>query len=172
MGARQSTIYGSPGLASAVIRRYEQEMRQFGDGWELRLRLGDCNSRLGHSRAARSNYHWSFLLGLPEESWESIEDAEFLARLREAEDACWAYPEMCACGEIPSARFSSRREFEEFKTRFAAVPTESDAAWRFSFYWIVSENKVFCTHRELLEARRQMKALNPRLHARNMHRLR
>ena len=172
MGARQSTIYGSPGLASAVIRRYEQEMRQFGEGWELRLRLGDCNSRLGHSRAARSNYHWSFLLGLPEESWESIEDAEFLARLREAEDACWAYPEMCACGEIPSARFSSRREFEEFKTRSAAVLTESDAPRRFSFYWVVSENKVFCTHRERLEARRQMKALNPRLHARNMHRLR
>ena len=153
-------------------RRYEQELRRLGERWELRLRLGDCNYRLGHSGAARSNYHWSFLLGLPEESWKSIEDDEFLARLRQAEEACWAFPETCACGEIPSARFSSRRDFEEFKSTFAPGLTESDAARSFSFYWVVSENKVFCPDRELLEARRQMKALNSRLHARNMQRIR
>lgn len=152
-------------------RLYEHEVRQLGDGWELRLGLGHCNFRLGHRGAAHSNYHWSFLLGLPEESWERIEDPEFLARLREVEDPEWAFPDVCAAGDLPAARFSTRREFEQFKSRFTVALTESPAPRRFCLYWIVSENKPFCTERELLEARRQMKALNPRLHARYMQRL-
>jgi len=152
-------------------RLYEREVRQLGDGWDLRLRLGNCDFRLGHRGAARSNYHWSFLLGLPEEWTESIEDPEFTARLRDAEDPEWAFPEVCASGEVPSARFSTRREFEAFQAGFAAGPAASSAARRFCLYWVVSENKPFCLESELLEARRQMKALNPRLHARYMQRL-
>lgn len=149
-------------------RRYEKEIRELGDGWELRLRLGNCNFRLGHSRAARSNYHWSFLMGLPQTSWGSIEDAEFLAVLRTADDPAWAFPELCAAGKLPPARFSTRGEFERFKSGFAAALTESPAPLRFDLYWIVSENKAFCGDSELLHARMQMKALNPPLHAQYM----
>jgi hypothetical protein len=42
-------------------RYYEKQIRRVGDGWELRLRLGNCDFRLGHARVARSNYHWGFV---------------------------------------------------------------------------------------------------------------
>jgi hypothetical protein len=54
------------------------------------------------------------------------------------------------------------------QVRFAAALTESSAPERFDLYWIVSENKAFCGHTELLQACIQMKALNQRLHAQYM----
>jgi hypothetical protein len=103
--------------------------------------------------------------------WGVIEDGEFLARLREAEDPAWAFPELCAEGVVPPVRFSTNAEFQQFKSRFAAALTESSGPQRFCLNWTVSDNKVFCTGDELLHARRQMKALHPQLHSRYMQRL-
>lgn len=152
-------------------RRYEKQIRQEDDGWQIRLSLGNCDFRLGHVRVARSNYHWSYVMGLPEESWDVIEDGEFLARLRDAEDRAWAFPELCADGAVPSARFSTNAEFLQFKSRFAEALTESSGPQRFCLYWIISENKPWCTGDELLRARREMKALHPQVHSRYMQRL-
>lgn len=152
-------------------RRFETEIRQTGDGWKVRLQLGNCDFRLGHGPVAHSNYHWSFVLGLPKDSWALVEDSGFLARLRAAEEAEWAFPELCTAGELLAARFSSRSDFNAFKLQFAAAITESPAPRRFCLYWIISENKPFCSDSELLDARRQLKALHPRLHARYMQRL-
>jgi len=152
-------------------REYENEIRHIGDGWRVRLQLGNCDFRLGHGPVAHSNYHWSFLLGLPEDGWALIEDRRFLARLRSADEAEWAFPELCAVGELPPARFSSRSEFEGFKRKFAPALIESPSTRRFCLYWIVSENKPFCSDGELVDARKQLKALHPRLHAQYMQRL-
>jgi hypothetical protein len=152
-------------------RRYENDLRQTGDGWNIRLQLGNCDFRLGHGPVAISNYHWSFLLGLPEHAWPLIEHPSFLARLRSADEAEWAFPELCAVGELPPTRFSSRGEFDRFKLKFAAALVESPSPRQFCLYWIVSENKPFCSDRELLAARRQLKALHPQLHAQYMQRL-
>jgi hypothetical protein len=161
-------LAGQPGNAR---RQYEKYIRQVGDGWELRLSLGNCDFRLGHARVARSNYHWAFVLGLPEHRWELIEDTEFLARLRDAEDPEWAFPELCAAGELPPPRFSSVDQFKTFRPRFAPALGELCGPRRFCLYWIISENKGLCSDRELIDARTQMKALNSRLHARYMQRL-
>jgi hypothetical protein len=152
-------------------RRYEKEIRQADDGWEVRLRLGNCDFRLGHLRVARSNYHWSHVMGLPEESWDGIEDSEFLTRLRKAEDSVWAFPEACACGVIPPVRFSTTTEFAQFKLQFAEALIESSGPRRFCLYWIISENKPFCTADELLHARLQMKMLHAEFHSHYMQRL-
>lgn len=152
-------------------RHYERQIRRTGDGWELRLRLGNCDFRLQNPRVARSNYYWAFVLGLPEDEWTLIEYTEFVARLREAEDPEWAFPEMCAAGEIPQPRFSTRDEFEKFKSRFASALGELSGPRRFCLHWIMSENKPFCSDNELIQARRQMKALNSCLHAQYMQRL-
>jgi len=152
-------------------RHYEKQIRQVGDGWELRLRLGNCDFRLGHARVARSNYHWAFLLGLPKHSWHLIEDSEFLARLRDAEDPEWAFPELCSAGELPPPRFSTSDQFEEFKSRFVPALGELCEPRRFCLHWILSENKAFCSDSELIYARMQMKALNSRLHSGYMQRL-
>ena len=152
-------------------RRYENEIRQIGDGWKVRLQLGNCDFRLGHGPVAHSNYHWSFLLGLPEDRWALIEDPRFLARLRSADEAEWAFPELCAAGELPPARFSSRGEFDGFKRKFGAAFIESPSSRRFCLYWIVSENKPFCSDGELIDARKQLKALHSRLHVQYMQHL-
>src|SRR2546422_5014488 len=152
-------------------RQYEKEIRRVGDGWELRLRLGNCDFRLGHARVARSNYHWAFVLGLQQDSWNLIEDTEFLVRLRDAEDPEWAFPEVCAAGEVPPPRFSTSEEFEEFKSRLVRALGEARETRRFCIYWIISENKPFCSDSELINARIQMKALNSPLHAQYMQRL-
>ena len=152
-------------------RRYENEIRQIGDGWKVRLQLGNCDFRLGHGPVANSNYHWSFLLGLPEDGWALIEDPRFLARLHSADEAEWAFPELCAAGELPPARFSSRGEFDGFKRKFGAAFVESPSSRRFCLYWIVSENKPFCSDGELIDARMRLKTLHPRLHAQYMQRL-
>ena len=149
-------------------RHYEKQIRQVGDGWELRLRLGNCDFRLGHARVARSNYHWAFVLGLPEHSWNLIEDTGFLARLRDAEDPEWTFPEVCAAGELPPPRFSSSDQFKAFKSGFVPALGELCGPRRFCLHWIISENKAFCSDSELIDARIQMKALNSRLHARYM----
>src|SRR2546427_3080396 len=60
-------------------RRYENEIRQIGDGWKVRLQLGNCDFRLGHGPVSHSNYHWSFLLGLTEDRWALIEGASSAA---------------------------------------------------------------------------------------------
>jgi hypothetical protein len=159
------------GQPQSARRRYEDEVRRLGDGWTLRLKLGNCDFLLGHGPVAHSNYHWSFILGLPEDHWTSIEDSAFLTRLRSTEETEWAFPEMCAAGELPSIRFSSRNEFEGFKLRFAGAFSEAAASRRFCLHWIVSENKLFCSDNELLDARRKLKALHPRLHAQYMQRL-
>jgi hypothetical protein len=152
-------------------RYYEKQIRRLGDGWELRLRLGNCHFRLGHARVARSNYHWAFVQGLPQDSWNLIEDTEFLVRLRDAEDPEWAFPEVCAAGELPLPRFSTSEEFEEFKSRLVRALGEACEPRRFSIYWIISENKPFCSDGELINARIQMKALNSPLHAQYMQRI-
>ncbi len=152
-------------------RRYENEIRQIGDGWKVRLQLGNCDFRLGHGPVAHSNYHWSFLLGLPEDRWALIEDPRFLARLRSADEAEWAFPELCAAGELPPARFSWRGEFDGFKQKFGAAFIEPPSSRRFCLYWIVSENKPFCSDGELIDARKQLKALHPRLHVQYMQHL-
>ena len=138
-------------------RCYEKQIRQADDGWEIRLRLGNCDFRLGHLRVARSNYHWSHVMGLPEGSWDVIEDGEFLTILRDAEDPAWAFPELCADGVVPPARFSTSAEFGQFKSRFAEALIESSGPRRFCLYWIISENKLFCTGGELLQARRPLR---------------
>ena len=143
-------------------RHYEKQIRQVGDGWELRLLLGNCDFRLGHARVARSNYHWAFVLGLPEHSWNLIEDTGFLARLRDAEDPEWAFPEVCAAGELPPPRFSSSDQFKAFKSGFVPAPGELCGPRRFCLHWIISENKAFCSDNELIDTRMEMKALNPR----------
>ncbi len=152
-------------------RRYENEIRQIGDGWKVRLQLGNCDFRLGHRPVAHSNYHWSFLLGLFEDDWTMIENAGFLARLRSADEAEWAFPELCIAGGLPPARFSARDEFDAFKRKFAAAFIESPGPRRFCLYWIVSENKPFCSDGELIDARMRLKTLHPRLHAQYMQRL-
>jgi hypothetical protein len=152
-------------------RYYEKQVRRVGDGWELRLRLGNCDFRLGHAGVARSNYHWAFVLGLPQDSWNLIEDTEFAARLRDAEDPEWAFPEVCTAGELPPPRFSTSEQFEEFKSRLVYALGEACEPRRFSIYWIISENKPFCRDNELINARIQMKALNSPLHAQYMQRL-
>ena len=40
-------------------RRYENEIGQIGDGWKVRLQLGNCDFRLGDGAMAHANYHWS-----------------------------------------------------------------------------------------------------------------
>ena len=152
-------------------RCYENEIRQVGDGWSVRLQLGNCDFRLGYRPVARSNYHWSFVLGLTENGWTWIEDSIFLTRLCAAEETEWAFPELCAAGELSSVRFSSRGEFDGFKSKFAPALFQAGAPRRFCLYWIVSENKPFCTDSELVDARRQLKSLHTRLHARYMQRL-
>jgi len=152
-------------------RRYENEIQQIGDGWKVRLQLGNCDYRLGHGPVAHSNYHWSFLLGLQEDGWARIEDSSFLARLRTADEAEWAFPELCAAGQLPPARFSSCSEFDAFKRKFGAAFIESPSPLRFCLYWVVSENKPFCSDGELINARMQLKTLHPRLHAQYMQRL-
>lgn len=152
-------------------RRYEKLIRHVGDGWEPRLRLGNCDFRLGHVRVAHSNYQWSYLLGLPEESWNEIEDREFVSFLQEAENPGWAFAQLCAGGVVPPVRFSTSAEFEQFKVRFAAALIGAPQPRLFCLHWIISENRRFCSDGELLQARRQMKALNPELHARYLQRL-
>src|SRR5262249_42351468 len=71
-------------------------------------------SALGYGPVAHSNYHWSFVLGLTENRWTWIEDSIFLTRLWAAEETEWAFPELCAAGELSSVRFSSRDEFDGF----------------------------------------------------------
>ena len=100
-----------------------------------------------------------------------IEDLRFLARLRSADEAEWAFPELCAAGELPPARFSSRGEFDGFKRKFGAAFIESPSSRRFCLYWIVSENKPFCSDGELIDARKQLKALHSRLHVQYMQHL-
>src|SRR5438128_4175076 len=125
-------------------RRYENEIRQIGDGWKVRVQLGNCDLRLGNGPVAHSNYHWSFLLGLPEDRWALIEDPRFLARLRSADEAEWAFPELCAAGELPPARVSSRGEFDGFKRKFAAVLIESPSLGRVCLYCIFSRYQMVC----------------------------
>jgi hypothetical protein len=152
-------------------RHYEKQIRRVGDGSELRLRLGNCHFRLGHARVARCNYHWAFVLGLQQDSWNLIEDTEFLVRLRDAETPEWAFPELCVAGELPPPRFSTSVQFEECKSRLVRALCETCEPRRFCLYWIMSENKPFCSDSELINARIQMKALNSRLHAQYMQRL-
>jgi len=161
----------SAGQPRNARRCYENEIRQIGDGWSVRLQLGNCDFRLGYGPVAHSNYHWSFVLGLTENRWTWIEDSIFLTRLWAAEETEWAFPELCAAGELSSVRFSSRDEFDGFKSKFAAALSEVAAPRRFCLYWIVSENKRFCSDSELVDARRQLKALHPLLHARYLRRL-
>src|SRR5262249_4380252 len=161
----------SAGQPRNARRRYEDEIRRAGDGWSVRLKLGNCNFLLGHEAVAHSNYHWSFILGLPEDHWTGIEDSVFLTKLRTTEETEWAFPEMCVAAELPSVRFSSRGEFDGFKSRFAGDLSEAIPSRRFCLYWIVSENKPFCSDSELVDARRKLKSLHPRLHAGYMQRL-
>ena len=105
------------------------------------------------------------------ESWDDIEDRDFLARLRDTEDVAWAFPELCADGIVPSVRFSTNAEYLQFKSRFAEALIQSSAPQRFCFCWIISENKTWSMGDELLRARREMKALHPTLHSRYMQRL-
>jgi hypothetical protein len=93
------------------------------------------------------------------------------ARLRDAEDLAWAFPELCADGIVPPARFSTNAEFTQFRSRFAEALIESSGPRRFCLCWIISENKAWCTGNELVRARREMKALHPQLHSRYMQRL-
>jgi hypothetical protein len=72
----------SAGQPRNARRCYENEIRQIGDGWSVRLQLGNCGFRLGYGPVAHSNYHWSFVLGLTENRWTWIEDSVFLSRLR------------------------------------------------------------------------------------------
>jgi hypothetical protein len=74
------------------------------------------------------------LRGLPEEPWDVIEDAEFRARLRDAEDLAWAFPELCADGVVPPARFSTNAGFMQFRSRFAEALIESGLR-RFCLCW-------------------------------------
>lgn len=153
-------------------RAFDNEIKKLGDGWRQRLGLGNCDFRLGNLAAARANYRWSYLLGLPEDRWPSIEDLDLLDRLQDAEEREWAFPEICIHRILPPPRFSSRSEFEAFKSEYARAFVEVAGPQRFCLHWIVSENKPFCAENELLEARRQMKALHPHLHQRYMQGLR
>ena len=77
---------------------------------------------------------------------------------------------MCRRGIAGRAVFIAR-EFDGFKRKFGAAFIESPSSRRFCLYWIVSENKPFCSDGELINARKQLKALHPRLHAQYMQRL-
>lgn len=157
-------------------RSYERERLQYGENWDVRLKLGNCNFVAGDVKAARSNYRQSFLLGLPPDGVPDIVDTELRRDLTTAEDPDWAFPEAFAEGRFPSPRFTIRAEFEEFVRTFVD-PLSGEAASeiapprQFGIHWVVSENRHFCDDVQLLRSRWAMKALHPRLHTIYMHNL-
>lgn len=157
-------------------RTYERERLQYGESWELRLRLGNCNFMAGDDRAARAYYRQAFLLGLPVDAVGDIVDAELWRNLTTAEEPDWAFPEAFVEGSFPSPRFTMRAEFEEFVRDFVEhladpATSELDPPRRFGIHWVVSENRHLCGDAMLLRSRRAMKSLHPRLHTVYMRKL-
>jgi len=162
-------------------RCYQKEIQSYGDSWELRLRLGNCNWRAKCWAAARSNYRWAFLLGLPRRCWmnqvhdsepdtwaRSIEDPDLIGILRTYEDPDWSFSEACLDRILPGARLPGREEFEKMILPLREKTDSMSGDAKFCLYWMISENKVYCSDELLREVRLGMKALNPRLHGRYM----
>ncbi len=157
-------------------RTYERERLRYGENWEVRLKLGNCNFVDGNIKAARANYRQSFLLGLPSDEVSDIIDAELWQDLTTAEEPDWAFPEAFVEGRFPSPRFTLRAEFDDFVRAFDDLLSDQELAdvekpRQFGVHWVVSENRHFCDDVMLLRSRRAMKALHPRLHAIYMHNL-
>ncbi len=165
-------------------RRYwQKEIKLYGDSWNLRLRLGNCDLRMDRSIAARSNYRWSLLYGLPRDSWLNdpqdpdfeawsrvVEDRELVQVLRDAEDPVWAFSEACVDRFLPPSRFSDREDFEKSVLKLLENVESMSSDAKFCLYWMISENPVFCSDELVINARIRMKSLNPRLHRRYMDR--
>jgi hypothetical protein len=168
-------LYMRAGQAKNARRLIQKEIEENGENWELRLLLGNCFLSLGESSAARVNYTWAALCGLPETAIGEVEDHEFAELLRSGSAPGWGFAEAAAEGVVRVPRFKSREDFEsfvfEFVDRIEGNPDGSSPPCRFAVWLTLSENRRLCSGGQLEAARRRLKELNPRLHAVYMTRL-
>ncbi len=168
-------LYMRAGQAKNARRLIQKEIEENGENWELRLLLGNCFLSLGEPVAARVNYTWAALCGLPETAIGEVEDPDFVRLLRSGVAPGWGFAEAAAEGVVRVPRFKSRDDFEsfvsEFVDRIEGNPDSISPPCRFAVWLTLSENRRFCTDGQLQAARRRLKELNPRLHAVHMNRL-
>lgn len=149
-----------------AVRSFEQERKEHGDDWSLSLAIGNCHSKLGAAKAAHGNYRRAFFLGLPVHDYDQIEDPVFQKWLAEV-DEDWPFAEVLLRREMRPMRFGSRAEFEEFTRQFP-IDRNSSPEWQFCRWFAISENRDYCDEALWHRARKRMKSLHPRLHARYM----
>ena len=107
-------LYLLAGQVRSARRFFEREIREFGDSWPLRLKLGNCYVALGDLKGARANYRQAYLLGLRDDALPDIEDLELRNFLQAAEQPEWAFCEACVDGLIAAPRFDGRQSLETF----------------------------------------------------------
>lgn len=149
-----------------AVKSFERERKEQGDEWRLGIAIGNCYSCLGEAKAAYSNYRRAFFLGLPTREYGQIENPRFRSWLEEAEGD-WPFAEVLLRSEMPRMRFDVRSEFEDFCSQFPRDENKSPE-WQFCRCFVISENRQYCEEEDWQQARRQMKVLQPRLHARYM----
>jgi len=175
-GRSIGALYLLAGQPKNARRLLGKELKQYGENWQTRLHLGNTNVLLKEIRGARASFRQAYLLGLPESSYEDILEKELCEFLRGVDDTIWAFPEAFVSGTLPSLPFATRWDFDDFLNEFASdwseVESDPEArAHRFFVLLIVSQNRRLCEEKLLVEARKEMKRLNPRLHAEYMQSL-
>ena len=159
------------GQVRSARRFFDREIREFGDSWPLRLKLGNCYVALGDLKGANANYRQAHLQGLHDEAFPDIADLELREFLHAAEQPEWAFCEACVEGLVAAPRFDDRQSVEAFVEEHLQRGRESKAPQRFCACWIVSENKIICSDPLLVQVRKEMTSLHPGLQSRYMRRL-
>jgi hypothetical protein len=169
-------LYLLAGQPKNARRFLWKELKQYGENWQTRLHLGNANVLLREIPGARASLRQAYLLGLPESSYAQILDKELHKFFRGVDDIAWAFPEALVDGILPRLPFRNRQDFDDFFSRFASESSEDESdseakAHRFFVLLIISQNRRFCKENLLVNTRKEMKRLNPRLHAEYMESL-
>jgi hypothetical protein len=166
-------LYLLAGQPKNARRLLGKEIRQYGENWQNRLHLGNANVLLKQIQGARASFRQAYLLGLPERRYKDILDKELGSFLRGVDEIIWAFPEAIVSGVLRTPPFVTRREFDLFYRNFAENCSADEfdpgaTARRFAVLLILSQNRRFCGDSLLVATRKELKRLNPRLHARYM----
>lgn len=174
--ARQTSVgllWYRAGKYPEACRWVEEELRQFGEDAVLRLRLGNCCYRAQKCRQAGENYRRSVLLGLPSEMVPEIEEPELRCFLESCDDLQWGVVEAVLenKGLIKVPLFGNLDELTKWLKNEEQGASASQPPAQFFRFLVICANRQICPEEILLDARKGMKRLNPRLHATYMQRL-
>jgi len=175
-GISKGYVHFLAGRLDSALALLQKEVADWPDDPLPHLYLGNAQSLLNDTCAARANYREALLKGLKRDDYSGILDVDVRAFLAQAEATEWAVPEACINAVLPVARLRSRDSVGRFLqmhpwlTNTHSGPLPSPIR-QFYACLVVSESRAVVPEDVLMKARLHMKFLNGRLHKVHMETL-